>query len=161
MSNPEIVRILDSYVEIPHDGGTATYLAVTSYEPPASADEVERSFPDGSPHELASLWATTRRAQLYFSKGSCGMTMLSPSESRAETDRLRQLDEVDDRFYHPGDVVVGLFETEPDRLFYDPERSALRLATPIGDREDWLLVGQNAAEFLENYRDSVHTGGCR
>lgn len=159
MPNPDIVRIVESYVEIPYDGGTATYRAVTSYEPPARRGEIERSFPEGVPSELNSLWTATRRAHLYYSRGSCGMTILSPAESRAETDRLRVLDEVDDRFYHPRDIVVGLFETEPDRLIYDPEQNALRLATPIDDREDWPLVGHNVAEFLENYRDYALAGG--
>lgn len=159
MPNPDIVRILDSYAGILYDGGTAIYRAVTSYEPPAHRDEIDRNFQNGVPSELNSLWTTTRRAKLYFSQGSCGMTILSPRESRAETDRLRELGEIDDRFYHGRDIVVGLFETEPDRLFYNPERDALRLATPIDDRENWLIVGHNVVEFLENYRYHALAGG--
>lgn len=151
-----LARIGSSLLPIP-DG---FYDVYTTYETPADENEIAASWADWRPiPELAELWTTTRKATIYQDRGSGldGVELLSPAESRAETQRLRDQYEIDEDSFANSDIVFGLLTTEAHRIVFDVESDppCVRLALDIGDRSDWPIIGRSIADFLMRLRDGI------
>lgn len=144
--------------ESAHSLSLDVYTTVSS---PADEAEIAAAWLDVDlPLDLREVWKASREAFLYHDEGRAGygMTLLSPQASRSETDRLARDYELDEDSFHPGDIAIGTFPGEPDRLIIgDTDRGiTVIVATPIDSREDWSIVGNDIAEFLTRYRDQIH-----
>lgn len=105
-----------------------------------------------TPDELRELWSLTDGARLFedIEYGQWGLILLGSEASERETKRA-----VADRSdFRGADIVVGTFLGDLDLLVYsgseDPERQ-WRIAEPLDDRSDWIVLGPSLADFLMKY----------
>lgn len=135
------------------------YKAVTmlSYvDLPASEADIRAAWPDGAlPDDIRELWLRSRSARLLVEEtyGASGLELLSPAKSATFTSEW--FSEREDM--REGDVLVGDFLGDADRLVYAPSESGLRrllVADPIDDRNDWYGAARTIAGFLIRYHES-------
>lgn len=119
----------------------------------ALPEEIVRAWPSFAlPADASALWSVCRRAHLFEDtehRGS-GLVLLDPRTSARRTaEQVQGGDEfLDD------DLVIGEFLGDEDLVIIAPSEADERrilIVLEHEDREDWVGVGADLAEFLEAY----------
>lgn len=135
------------------------YEAVTmlsNVDLPASEADIRAAWRDGAvPDEVRELWLTSRSARLLVEEtyGASGLEILSPANSATSTSEW--FGEREDM--REGDVLVGRFLGDADRLVFAPSESGRRrllVADPIDYRDNWYGAARTIAGFLIRYHES-------
>lgn len=133
--------------------------AYASFDPPSDVNGIAESWSlDSLPDDLRTLWTRAAECRLHHDNGlrTEGITLLSPSASKALTTCELKFWGVDDRRLSKGDIIFGTLLVEPELLVFDTTRDeyTILLASMLDERKDWPIVGRNLADFLLRYRHS-------
>lgn len=145
-----VKTVLERYRRAPE--GYAPHL-MSSLSGPALLGEVARTWASVAlPPDAGALWSVCRRAHLFEDtdcRGS-GLVLLDPRTSARRTAEHVHGGEdfVDD------DLVIGEFLGDEELVIIAPSETDERrilIVLEHADREDWVGVGADLAEFLEAY----------
>ncbi len=119
---------------------------------PAAAQEGLRK---RYPAELVDLWSATSEAELFLDPefGQWGLKLYSPETAEQETRDIRHHEELE---LAPDDLVIGAFVGDAEVLVVrnapgGRDRGKVVIGLPIDPREDWPVVADDVAAFLERY----------
>lgn len=130
------------------------FRLVSSISPPASLDEIERSWPTRKvPEEVSGLWRASRAARLFedLDYGQWGLALLDPqaSKERTEAERTSRPQE-----FRPDDVIIGEFLGDQELLVFAPSEVSVRrvlIALPLDPRSEWFGAAADLVQFLDGY----------
>lgn len=125
----------------------------SSFEGPASDDEIDAAGIDDVPDELRALWRRCRTARLYcdVDYGQWGMVLLSPARCRELTQQYRVSYERD---AEPGDLVVCEFLGDSERAIYARDAAGeprVLIVEPLDRRADWWVAGPSLVALLQGF----------
>jgi len=134
-----------------HRGEQAPFLLRCLVANGATDEEIERAGRD-LPQPLVDVWRLVSSARLFEDSeyGQWGLELLDPREATAETQRFQEARRRDTR---QGDLVVGRFLGDADRLVIrcdstHPDFGHVLVALPLDRREDWYHVATRFDDFL-------------
>lgn len=143
--------------------GIASYA---SFDPPSDVNGIAENWSlDTLPDDLRTLWTHAAECRLHHDNGlrTEGITLLSPSASKALTTCELKFWGVDDRRLSKDDIIFGTLLVEPELLVFDTTRDeyTILLASMLDERKDWPVVGRNISDFLLRFRHSTGKSGWK
>lgn len=144
---------------VPHEIAGIAFRKQSSFEGPATAAEIEQSWPNGTaPRQLVDLWAACRSAKVFadIDYGQSGLTLLSPVASR---ERSNQFSSARPEDWVDGDVIFGDFIGDSERLVFgsgehDGSEPGIFVALEIMGRSEWPRIASAVDEFLRLYESA-------
>lgn len=129
---------------------------IHTFHRPANSSVIETTFGQRElPASLLDFWERASGCRLYedVTYGQWGLILYSPEEAQARSETVRK---TYPETHRPSDLVIGEFLGDTDILFTEAEVDganfgAIYVASPLDPRSVWPRVGDDLADFLDQF----------